>query len=197
MFRVEEDLPMIRGARWNNCAIDLHQGDITTLALDAVVNAANIQLAGGGGVDGAIHRRGGPAIMAECNKIIAALGRNLHTGEAVITTGGNLPAKHVIHTAGPVYDREGKAPALLAASYRNSLAVARDRQLRTIAFPCLSTGVYGYPAEEACDIAVATVREDLEAHGGFERVVFCTYQAADFVIYQKNLAAMTDFGAAR
>jgi len=176
---------------WNNCAIYLHHGDITTLAVDAVVNAANVALAGGGGVDGAIHRRGGPAIMAECRTIIRALGRNLHTGEAVITTGGNLPAKHVIHTAGPVYDEVGKqAPALLAAAYRNSLVLARQYELRTIAFPCISTGVYGYPAEKACAVALGTVRQELDAHGGLERVIFCTYQPEDHAMYKEKLAGM-------
>jgi O-acetyl-ADP-ribose deacetylase (regulator of RNase III) len=177
--------------RWNNCAIDLHHGDITTLAVDAVVNAANKWLAGGGGVDGAIHRRGGPAILAECKKIIADLGRTLGTGEAVITTGGNLPAKHVIHTVGPVYDREaGQAPSLLAAAYSNSLALARAHSLRTVAFPCISTGVYGYPAEEACAVALHTVREELQALGDLDRVIFCTFLAEDYQLYQKLLAKL-------
>lgn len=173
--------------RWNNCDIYLHQGDITLLDVDAVVNAANSGLRGGGGVDGAIHRRGGPAIMAECQKIIAKIA-SLPTGDAVITTGGKLAARHVIHTVGPVYHAGSKeAPALLASCYRTSLAVARDNGLRSVAFSCISTGIYGYPSAEACEIAVKTVKEELEGHDAIGKVIFCTFGAEDYELYRAAL----------
>jgi O-acetyl-ADP-ribose deacetylase (regulator of RNase III) len=174
-------------ARWNDCDIFLLRGDITTLSVDAIVNAANPGLAGGGGVDGAIHRRGGPAIAEACRQIMAARQSVLATGEAVITTAGNLPARHVIHTVGPVYDREqDRAAELLAAAYRNSLAAARGHTLRSVAFPCISTGAYGYPPDAACAVAVAAVREDIEQHGQMERVVFCTFEQTDYELYRNE-----------
>ncbi|MBA9076851.1 O-acetyl-ADP-ribose deacetylase [Rufibacter quisquiliarum] len=137
--------------------IQLIQGDITKITADAIVNAANSSLLGGGGVDGAIHRAGGPAILEECQRIRARQG-GCPTGEAVITTGGNLPAKHVIHTVGPVWNggHQGE-PDLLARCYHNSLALARAHGLKTVAFPNISTGVYGYPKDQAAQVAVHTV----------------------------------------
>jgi O-acetyl-ADP-ribose deacetylase (regulator of RNase III) len=147
------------------------QGDITREAVDAVVNAANETLLGGGGVDGAIHRAGGPAIREECRKL-----GGCKTGDAKITTGGNLPARHVIHAVGPVY-RDGRQgePELLASCYRRSLAIAREHGLRSVAFPAISCGVYGYPLAEGARVAVRTVAEELRKHGGVERVRFVLF----------------------
>ena len=140
-------------------AIDVVPGDITQLAVDAVVNAANSSLLGGGGVDGAIHRVGGPAILAECRALRAGrYAAGLPTGEAVATTAGDLPARWVIHTVGPVYAREADPASLLAACHTNSLRVVDELGARTVAFPAISTGVYGYPVDEAAGVAVAAVR---------------------------------------
>ncbi|MFH0913815.1 MAG: O-acetyl-ADP-ribose deacetylase [Chloroflexota bacterium] len=142
--------------------LSLIQGDITKQATDAIVNAANSSLMGGGGVDGAIHRAGGPAILEECKQIVARQGR-LPTGKAVITTGGNLKAKYVIHTVGPVWHggRGGEAE-LLASAYRESLKLAAERQLTSISFPSISTGAYGYPLEEAARVALRVVSDFLK-----------------------------------
>jgi O-acetyl-ADP-ribose deacetylase len=140
-------------------AITLIQGDITQQSVDAIVNAANSSLLGGGGVDGAIHRRGGPAILAECRDLRASrYDRGLPTGQAVATRAGNLDARWVIHTVGPVYQVSGGDPALLASCYRESLRVADALGARTVAFPAISTGAYGWPMEDAARIAVETVR---------------------------------------
>lgn len=145
-------------------------GDLTKEAVDAVVNAANPSLMGGGGVDGAIHRAGGPAILEDCKRIVAGIGR-LETGRAVITTGGNLPARHVIHTVGPVWHGgERGEPQLLADAYRNSLAVAEQKGLKRISFPSISTGVYGYPMEEAARVALRSIGEYLEEGSVLEEV---------------------------
>ena len=146
--------------------IVVKHGDITLEAVDAVVNAANSSLMGGGGVDGAIHRAGGPEILAQCRVIRETTHRDgLPTGEAVITTGGKLAARHVIHTVGPVYGRHGGREAdLLAACYENSIALAAEHSLATIAFPAISTGIYGYPKDEAAAIALAAVSRALEMH---------------------------------
>ncbi|MER7407196.1 O-acetyl-ADP-ribose deacetylase [Streptomyces sp. NPDC000070] len=139
--------------------IELVLGDITRQSVDAIVNAANSSLLGGGGVDGAIHRRGGPAILEECRKLRASrYGKGLPTGQAVATTAGDLDARWVIHTVGPVYQGSGGDPALLASCYRESLRVADTIGARTVAFPAISTGVYGWPMEDAARIAVETVR---------------------------------------
>jgi len=147
-------------------------GDLTREEVDAIVNAANSSLMGGGGVDGAIHRAGGPAILAECRRIRETTHpKGLPTGEAVITTAGLLPAKHVIHTVGPIYGQHGGDEArLLAACYESSIALASAHGLRTIAFPAISTGVYGYPAEEAAQVSLAAVLRALESNAGIAEV---------------------------
>lgn len=160
--------------------------DITTLDVDAIVNAANTSLLGGGGVDGAIHRAAGPALLEECRRL-----GGCPTGEARMTGGYALPARFVIHTVGPVY-RGGQSgePDLLRSCYAHSLSLAADAGLASIAFPCISTGVYGYPKPEACDIAVSTVGEWLLAHDLPRSVVFCCYGAVDAAIYSKRLAGL-------
>ena len=151
------------------------QGDITKVAADAIVNAANSSLMGGGGVDGAIHRAGGPAILEDCRKIVARQG-GCATGEAVITTAGKLSAKHVIHTVGPVWNGGHKKEAeKLAACYRNSLQLAADNQLNTIAFPNISTGIYRFPKDEAARIAVNTIRDFLAEHEGVREVMLVCF----------------------
>ncbi|MGB9713782.1 MAG: O-acetyl-ADP-ribose deacetylase [Candidatus Bathyarchaeales archaeon] len=164
----------------------LVQGDITEQETDAIVNAANSTLMGGGGVDGAIHRKGGPKILEECKKIRATeYPEGLPTGKAVITSGGNLKAKHVIHTVGPVW-RGGRSgePELLADAYRNSLKLAVSKGLKTIAFPSISTGAYGYPIEKASQIAISTVKEFLERENQLEKVVFVLFSSRDLEIYK-------------
>ncbi|MER7461288.1 O-acetyl-ADP-ribose deacetylase [Streptomyces sp. NPDC097981] len=139
--------------------ITLVRGDITAEEADAVVNAANSSLLGGGGVDGAIHRRGGPEILEACRALRAShYGKGLPTGQAVATTAGRLPARWVIHTVGPVYQASGSDPSLLASCYRESLKVADELGAHTVAFPAISTGAYGWPMEEAARIAVEAVR---------------------------------------
>lgn len=140
-------------------AIELVQGDITRESVDAIVNAANSSLLGGGGVDGAIHRRGGPAILEDCRRLRAAhLGKGLPTGQAVATTAGELDARWVVHTVGPVFSTTEDRSALLASCYRESLRVAGELGARTVAFPAISTGVYGWPMDDGARIAVETVR---------------------------------------
>ncbi len=156
--------------RIGKAVVTLVAGDITRETVDGIVNAANSSLMGGGGVDGAIHRAGGPAILEDCRRIVGEIGR-LDTGKAVITTAGNLPARHVIHTVGPVWHGGGSGePELLADAYRNSLAVAEEHGLRSVAFPSISTGVYGYPMEEAARVALRTIGRYLES-GSSIRVV--------------------------
>ena len=159
------------------------QADITTLAVDAIVNAANTSLLGGGGVDGAIHRAAGPELLAECRTLGGCA-----TGDAKITRGYRLPAKWVVHTPGPVY-RDGKhgEPELLASCYRRSLALAVEKGAKSIAFPCISTGVYGYPAEKAAEIAVSAVREALKDLPEPPEVVFCCFSQKSAEIYEKML----------
>ena len=165
--------------------IKLQGGDITRLPVDAIVNAAKRSLLGGGGVDGAIHRAGGPSILAECKKI----GR-CETGGAVITTAGRMPAQYVIHTVGPVWHGGSRGEAdLLANCYWNSLSLAVGRELETIAFPNISTGIYGYPKQEAAEIAIETVRRFLEEEGEtLKEVVFICFDEENKQIYQHLLA---------
>lgn len=163
--------------------VEVVEGDLTKENVDAIVNAANSTLLGGGGVDGAIHRAGGPAILAECKKL-----GGCDTGDAKITTGGNLSAAHVIHTVGPVYrDGQSGEPELLASCHRRSLEVARENGLRTVAFPAISCGVYGYPIPDAAQIAVGTVAAELEKHGGIDLVRFVLFGADVFAVFQRAL----------
>ncbi|MBX5321074.1 MAG: O-acetyl-ADP-ribose deacetylase [Candidatus Bathyarchaeota archaeon] len=167
----------------------LVQGDITEMETDAIVNAANPSLMGGGGVDGAIHRKGGPKILEECKQIRATEWPNgLPTGKAVITSGGNLRAKYVIHTVGPVW-RGGNSgePELLAEAYRNSLTLAVSKSLKTIAFPSISTGAYGYPIERACKVALKTVKEFLEKEDKLDKVVLVLFSRRDFEVYKEAI----------
>ncbi|HEX9401891.1 MAG TPA: O-acetyl-ADP-ribose deacetylase [Anaeromyxobacter sp.] len=170
---------------WLDGRIALVQGDITRLAVDAVVNAANASLLGGGGVDGAIHRAAGPELLAECRGLGGA-----RTGEAKMTRGYRLPARHVIHAVGPVW-HEGAAGEddALARCYRAALRLAADAGLRSIAFPAISTGVYAFPVERATRIAVGEVRRGLAAAPGLERVVFCCFSAEDRALYERILDA--------
>lgn len=161
--------------------IEIQKGDITTLAVDAIVNAANSSLLGGGGVDGAIHRAGGKAILDDCRKIIARQG-GCKVGEAVITTAGNLPSRFVIHTVGPVWNGGQKSEAQkLADCYRNALQLAIDNNCKTIAFPNISTGVYGYPKDKAAMTAVATVLDFLRTTDKIEKVIFVCFDDENFV----------------
>jgi O-acetyl-ADP-ribose deacetylase len=170
-----------------NAELELIKADITDVEADAIVNAANSTLMGGGGVDGAIHRKGGPKILEECKRLRATEWPDgLPTGCAAITSGGNLKAKHVIHTVGPIWHGGFHDEAkLLKQAYRSSLKLAATKGLKTIAFPSISTGAYGYPVEEASRIAVGTVREFLEKEDKIERVIFVLFSERDFEIYLK------------
>ncbi len=169
--------------------IKLIQGDITLLKVDAIVNAANSTLMGGGGVDGAIHRAGGSAILEECRLIVTKKGE-CQTGEAVLTTGGNLPASFVIHTVGPIWDssEQEKMEALLRNCYRNSLQLAVDNQLKTIAFPNISTGVYHFPKKLAAQAAVHEVNRFLDKDQFIESVTFVCFDVENFQLYAAELS---------
>ena len=166
--------------------IKLLQGDITKLNVDAIVNAANSSLLGGGGVDGAIHRAGGAAILEDCMKIRARQG-GCDTGEAIITTGGELPASYVIHTVGPVWDEQkpGEMKRLLANCYKNSLQLAVEHQLTSIAFPNISTGIYRFPKPLAAKVAFDTVTQFLDQDASIENVTFVCFDVENYQFYQK------------
>lgn len=175
----------------NGDRIELIQGDITRLAVDAIVNAANTSLLGGGGVDGAIHRAGGPEILKECMEIRKKQG-GCPTGEAVITGGGKLPARFVIHTVGPVWmGGRINEEAPLASCYRNSLRLALENGIRSIAFPNISTGIYHLPKDLAAQIAIREVRFFLESAADIERVLFCCFDRENYGIYERLLSQDT------
>ena len=172
--------------------IEIVATDITTLEVDAIVNAANGTLLGGGGVDGAIHRAAGPGLLRECEALPQVKpGVRCPTGEARITAGHALRARHVIHTVGPVYkDGRHGEPDLLASCYRSSLRLAEERGLKSVAFPAISTGVFGYPLDEACTIAVREVRRHQAAHALPDRVLFCAFSDPALVAYRAALALL-------
>lgn len=167
--------------------ISLIQGDITKIKVDAIVNAANTSLLGGGGVDGAIHRAGGPAILEDCRKIVAKQG-GCKPGEAVITTAGNLPATYVIHTVGPVWNGGHKNEVqLLANAYHNSLIIAAENNVHSIAFPNISTGIYHFPKHKAAAIAVDTVKKFMQGHALPGEIIFVCFDEENLSIYQNLL----------
>lgn len=159
--------------------IETKQGDITRLDVDAIVNAANTSLLGGGGVDGAIHRAAGPGLLQECRRL-----GGCPTGEARLTGGYNLAARCVIHTVGPVYSGKPRDRTLLTACYRNSLKLAAENNVASIAFPAISCGVYGYPIEEACRIAVDTACDFLGSDSSVKKVIFMLFSPGDLKVYQ-------------
>jgi O-acetyl-ADP-ribose deacetylase (regulator of RNase III) len=174
-----------------HAAIEVIRADITTLDMDAIVNAANESLLGGGGVDGAIHRAAGPSLLAACRALPEVRpGVRCPTGEARVTAGFALPARHVIHTVGPVW-RGGKAgePGLLASCYRHSLQLARELGAAGVAFPAISCGVYGYPVDAAATVAVTCVREELDRHGHPARVLLCCFDEPARAAFQAALDA--------
>lgn len=176
--------------RFGTTDLILKEGDITREEVDAIVNAANSGLLGGGGVDGAIHRAGGPAILEECRAIVARQG-GCPTGEAVITGAGRLRARHVVHTVGPVWEggRSGE-PDLLASAYRNSLALAAANGARTIAFPSISTGVYGYPLAEAAPLALSVARDYALAHPDFAEIRFVLFSPGALAAFVQALETL-------
>jgi O-acetyl-ADP-ribose deacetylase (regulator of RNase III) len=176
-------------ARYLNDRIETLRGDITRLSVDAIVNAANSSLLGGGGVDGAIHRAAGPGLLDECRGLGGA-----RPGEAKITRGHRLPARHVLHTVGPVW-RGGShgEDGTLARCYRECLRLAADRELKTVAFPAISTGAYRFPIERATRIALVEARSGLAHHRGLERIVFCCFSDSDLAVY--DAAAQELFGS--
>lgn len=179
---------MMSEKRYLRGRVTVKVGDITVEHVDAIVNAANSQLLGGGGVDGAIHRAGGPAILAECRAIRARSHPNgLPVGEAVITTAGDMPAKYVIHTVGPIYGRNGGRDAeLLTNAYRNSIRIAAENGLISIAFPAISTGVYGYPKADAARVASDALRASLGEHPSIADVWLAFFSPGDADIFNKH-----------
>ncbi len=171
----------------NQSILELVEGDITKQDTEAIVNAANTSLLGGGGVDGAIHRAGGPTILEECKKL-----GGCPTGEARITTGGKLKAKYVIHAVGPVYRDGNKGEAqLLASAYQNCLVLASRQKIQSMAFPSISTGAYGYPMQDAARIALTTVRDYLEEHPEIKLVRFVLFGQPAYETYHKTLEKLT------
>lgn len=167
--------------------LSLIQGDITKQETEAIVNAANSSLMGGGGVDGAIHRAGGPAILQECKEIVSRQGR-LPTGEAVITTGGNLRAKFVIHTVGPIWKGGIRGePELLRNCYLNSLKLAKEKGIRTVSFPSISTGAYGYPVDKAARVAIKAIVDFLDTNEGIDEVALVLFDGNTYKAYQEVL----------
>lgn len=159
------------------------QADITTLRVDAIVNAANSSLLGGGGVDGAIHRKAGPELLEECRLL-----RGCRTGEAKLTKGYRLPARYVIHTVGPIWHGGSQGePELLASCYRSSMQLAAESGVSSLAFPSISTGVYGYPIELAARVAVSEVHSSLKEHAAIDEVTFCCFSASDLKVYETVL----------
>jgi O-acetyl-ADP-ribose deacetylase (regulator of RNase III) len=165
--------------------IEIRHGDITKLAVDTIVNAANSSLLGGGGVDGAIHRAAGPELVKECRTL-----GGCPTGEARITKGYNLAARHVIHTVGPVYSGKPRDKTLLTGCYQNSLKLAAENNVHSLAFPAISCGVYGYPIEEACKIAVDTTCSFLKTNQTIEKVIFMLFSAGDLKVYRDYLRSL-------
>jgi O-acetyl-ADP-ribose deacetylase (regulator of RNase III) len=165
--------------------LEVRQGDITKLKVDAIVNAANTSLLGGGGVDGAIHRAAGKGLVDECRTL-----GGCPTGEARITGGYNLAARHVIHTVGPVYSGKPRDKVLLTGCYQNSLQLAADNDLTSIAFPAISCGVYGYPIEEACKIAVDTTCAFLQSEPGIARVIYVLFSPGDLRVYENYIRGL-------
>jgi O-acetyl-ADP-ribose deacetylase (regulator of RNase III) len=165
--------------------IEIRQGDITLLDVDAIVNAANKSLLGGGGVDGAIHRAAGPQLLVECRTV-----GGCPTGEARITRGYNLPASYVIHTVGPVYSGSPRDETLLSSCYLNSLTLADDLHLASIAFPAISCGVYGYPIADACQTAIDTSLGFLEAHQSISKVIFILFSENNKIVYDQYVASV-------
>ena len=183
---------MAAGLTVKNTKLALVKGDITLQKVDAIVNAANSSLMGGGGVDGAIHRAGGAAILEECRQIVSQIGR-LAAGKAVISTGGNLPAKYVIHTVGPVWRGGGnREEETLASCYTESLKIASDKMLTGIAFPAISTGVYGYPLDQAAKIAInAAIGYLRENSTSLKSIYFVVYDGNAYKIYANELDNIT------
>jgi O-acetyl-ADP-ribose deacetylase len=167
--------------------IEIMKGDITTLRVDAIVNAANTSLLGGGGVDGAIHRAAGPGLINECRKI-----GGCPTGEARITGAYNLPAKHVIHTVGPIYHGKDEDPKLLSSCYLNSLKLAVKHNIASIAFPAISCGIYGYPVKEACKIAIDTTCDFLKQNSSLKKIVFILFSVDNYNVYAEYLKRLSD-----
>ncbi len=170
-----------------NTVLSLVKGDITLEQTDAIVNAANSRLAGGGGVDGAIHRAGGPTITEECGKI-----GGCPTGSAVITSGGNLKARYIIHAVGPVYhDGKHGEDRLLSGAYHTSLELAVNHKLKSIAFPAISTGIYGYPIDQAAEVALTTVLDFVKTNKGLSLVRFVLFSDSDLKVYESTLKRLT------
>jgi O-acetyl-ADP-ribose deacetylase (regulator of RNase III) len=175
-------------AQINRTTLELVQGDITELDTDAIVNAANERLAHGGGVAGVISRKGGPAIQRESDAWVRQHGP-VRTGSAAITSGGRLKARHVIHAVGPVYDGTSRSAELLASAVRAALRMADDHGLKSVALPAISTGIFGYPMEEAAQVMLRAAIAYLEGETGLERVVFCLYGQRAFDVFARELAA--------